>query len=178
MKQLKRPQKRILTPPVIIAPLPGSPETSLRLISRTTRFHNVLPAEVDLLKRGVPCERREVLSVEDLLSVVAELWRKGVGETPSSVRLAVFLSKMLTQLFPAYSAEIPDEINRVIRSLPRMRAGRMIERLDTQRPKTPPKDLKARLIELESWVDWGFWDLVMSYHALDEFSACWPYHST
>ena len=163
---------------MIIEPIPGSPDTSLRLIPRTTRFHNVLPAEVDLLKKGVPCERREVLSVEDLLSAVAEFWRKGVGEPPSNVRLAVFLSKMLTQLFPEDSAEIPTEINRVVRSLPRIHVRRMIERLDTQRPKTPPKDLKTRLIEMRSWVDWGFWDLVMSYHALDEFSACWPYHST
>lgn len=178
MTQLKRPQKRILTPPVIIEPIPGSPDASLRLIPQTTRFHHMLPANVDLLKRGAPCERREISSVEDLIQAVAELWGKGVGESPSKVQLAVLLAKMLTQLFPENSAEIPAEINRVIRSLPQIRARRTRGMIDSQWANRSPKDLRTRLVEMGCWVEWGFWDLVMNYHALDEFSTCWPHHST
>ena len=178
MRQLKRPHKRILTPPVILEPIPGSPDTSLRLIPRTTRFHHVLPANVDLLKRGVPCERRDVSTVEELVRAMAELWSKGIGESPSKVQLAVFLSKMLTQLFPENSSEIPTEINRVIQSLPRICEKRTKGMIDSQWVDRPSKDLKARLVEMRCWVEWGFWDLVMNYHALDEFSACWPHHST
>ncbi|MFQ6124424.1 MAG: hypothetical protein ACE5R6_07455 [Candidatus Heimdallarchaeota archaeon] len=175
---MKIPYKKILTPPVILEPIPGSPDTSLRLIARTTRFHHVLPADVDLLKKGVLCERRDVSTVEELVTTVEELWSKGIGESPSKARLAVFLSKMLTQLFPENSAEIPPEINRVVQSLPRIRTKRTRRMIASQWIDRPSKDLKARLVEMGCWVEWGFWDLVINYHALDEFSACWPHRST
>lgn len=163
---------------MILEPIPGSPDTSLRIIPRTTRFHHVLPADVDLLKRGEPYERREVSSVEELAKAVAELWSKGIGESPSKVQLAVILSKMLIQLFPENSTEIPTEINRVIKSLPRIRVRRTRGMIAFQWADHPSKDLKARLIEMGCWVEWGFWDLVINYHTLDEFSACWLHHST
>ena len=163
---------------MILEPIPGSPDTSLRLIARSTRFHHVLPVDLDLLKKGVLCERRDVSTVEELVKAVEELWSKGIGESPPKALLAVFLSKMLTQIFPENSAEIPTEINRVVQSLPRIRVRRTRRMITSQWADRPSKDLKARLVEMGCWVEWGFWDLVINYHALDEFSACWPHHST
>lgn len=160
---------------MIIEPIPGHLDTSLRLITRTTRFHNVLPANVDLLKNGVFCEGRDVSSLKELLRVVTDLWSKGIGESPSKVQLAVILHKMLMQSFPEYSVEISIEVNKVVRSLPRIHAGMSRAMTDAQSVNNPPKqmDLKTRLVEMGDCLDWGFWEIVMNYHTLDEFSACW-----
>lgn len=163
---------------MILETIPGSPDISLRLIARSTHFHHVLPAAVDLLKKGVLCERWDVSTVEELVKAVEELWSKGIGESPSKARLAVFLSKILTQIFPENSAEIPTEINQVVQSLPRIRVRRTRRMIISQWADRPSIDLKARLVEMGCLVEWGFWDLVINYHALDEFSACWPHHST
>jgi len=116
-------QNKKLIPPVLTASLPEHPSVCLRLIIWATPIHDFLPANVELLIRDVPDESRDVLSLPEMLSAIAYLWKKGTGETPSLIQVITFLSKMLKSRFPESAAEFPTELNHLARTLDVFSAG-------------------------------------------------------
>lgn len=116
-------QNNKFTPPVLTASLPEHPSVGIRLIIWATAFQDFLPASVELLVRDVPDESREVLSLPELLSAIAYLWKKGTGESPALIQLTTFLSKMLKSSFPDSAAEIPMELTHLARTLDVFTAG-------------------------------------------------------
>ena len=110
-------QDKNIIPTVLTAALPKNPSKCLQLIIWATPFNEILPASVVLHIQDVPQESRDVLSLQELLSAIAYLWKKGTGESPNLFQLIAFLSKMVKAHIPENAAEIPTELNQLARTL-------------------------------------------------------------